>query len=244
MTADDHDWIVFHRVRFTHPIDGSGKPFPGPRKAEAWRFYPASSLGPDGMTTNVSDEWGGFGLYQTRADAEEVYENPQGHLSFLGDAAEEYHALVVPFAHRGEVNWRREVRHDGTIAAARTDPGGPLMVFTSAGYENPGRDDVPRIVLFLKEVDNVQAYYGTLPGNIRQAVYSGAGVDGHDGITVSLWRDDASMMAAAYKPGHHRSQIDYHRDNGLFDRSSFSRARIISSKGVWDGSDPVLEMSR
>lgn len=243
MAADSHDWIVFHRVRFATAVDGNGKPMPGPKKAEAWRFYPASPRGPNGMRTNVSDEWGGFGLYPTRAVAEEIFESPGDHLSFLADTVEAYHALVVPFAHRGKVNWRGDPRENETFATSPSDPGGPLMVFTSAGYENPGPDDVPRIVDFIRRVDGVQDYYATLPGNIRRAVYSGAGVDGHDGMTVSLWRDDASMMAAAYKPGYHRTQMDYHREVGLFDRSSFSRARIIASEGSWDGSDPVLEMS-
>ncbi|WP_137700033.1 hypothetical protein [Marimonas lutisalis] len=243
MSDESHDWIVFQRIRFANPIDGNGKPLPGPQKAEAWRFYPASPPGENGARTSVSDEWGGFGLYATRSDAEEVFQNPDKHLPFLGDAVETYHALVLPFAHRGEVNWRGDVRSNATIAVSASDPGGPLVVFTSAGYDNPGPDDVPRIGKFLKEVDNVQAYYATLPGNLRRAVYSGVPVDGHDGMTVSLWKDDKAMLAAAYKPGHHRTQMDYHRDVGHFDRSSFSRARIISSKGTWDGTDPVLEMS-
>lgn len=243
MTTDSHDWIVFHRVRFATEVDGKGSPLPGPKKAEAWRFYPYITLGHDGMRTSVSDEWGGFGLYPTRAAAEEVFENPQAHLPFLERTVEAYHALVVPFAHRGKVNWRGEVRENETFATCPSDPGGPLMVITSAGYENPGPADVPRIVNFLRGVDGVLAYYATLPDNIRRAAFSGAYVDGGDGITITLWRDDASMMSAAYKPGYHRTEMDYQRNVGHFDRSSFSRARIIASKGTWDGSDPVLEMS-
>ena len=243
MTHGQHEWIVFHRVRFSKPIDGTNNPFPGPKLAKSWRFYPASPLNSDGMRTNISEEWGGFGIYSSRRDAEEVFDSPEDHLSFLGDTVEAYHALIVPYSHRGKVNWRGTVKEDSSFITAPADPGGVLVVFTSAGYDNPGPDDLPRIANFLREVDNVQAYYETLPDNIRKAVFSGAGVDAHDGITVSIWRSDAAMMQAAYKPGYHRDQMSYQNEKGHFDRSSFTRARIVSSKGGWDGGDPVLELN-
>ena len=242
MTKEQHDWMVFHRVRFSKPIDGNNNPFPGPERADAWRFYPKSPLNADGMYTNISDEWGGFGLYSARHNAEKVFEAPEDHLPFLGDTVESYHALVAPYSHHGKVNWRGQVMENSSITTAPTDPGGPLVVFTSAGYDNPGPDDLPRIGNFLREVDKVQEYFGTLPENIRRAVFSGSAVDAHDGMTVSIRRNDAAMMKAAYKPGHHRDQMNYHSEKGHFDRSSFTRGRIISSKGSWGGGDPVQEL--
>ena len=244
MSRTDHDWIVFHRVRFADRIDGLGKPFPGPTSAHAWRFYPASQLSEDNMRNFKSDEWGGFGIYPTRAAAQAVFEAPETHLSFLGDTVEAYHALIVPYAHHGRVNWRGDVRENDTFEVAPTDPGGPLVVFTSAGFEDRGPEIAPRILRFLHGVYAVQDYYAGLPGNLRQAVYSGVGVDGCDGITVSLWRNDKAMMQAAYKSGEHRSQMDTHKQVSSFDRSSFTRARIIARKGAWEGCDPVLEIEK
>jgi hypothetical protein len=195
------------------------------------------------MRTNVSDEWGGFGLYDARESAEKVFANPEEHLPFLEDAIEAWHALAIPVSHRGTVNWRGSPLENATVKTVATDPGGPLMVLTSAGYVDPGPEDMPRISRFIREVDNVVAFYAMLPDNLRRGVYSGGGVDGHDGMTVTLWRSDSAMMEAAYRPGHHRDQIDHQRDVGHFDRSSFTRTRILSSKGAWDGSDPVLELS-
>jgi len=63
-------------------------------------------------------------------------------------------------------------------------------------------------------------------------------------MTVSLWRSDEAMMAAAYRPGHHRSQVDYQREFGMIDYSSFTRTRILATKGTWDGSDPVEEIGQ
>lgn len=241
--AEQNDWITLHRVRFNSEIDGTGQPMAGPADADAWRFYPASPIGENGMRTNISDDWGGIGLYNTRAAAEAVYSEPEKHLPFLGQTVEAWHALVLPVTHRGEVNWRGSVQSDGAVKVAPDDPGGPLVVFTSAGYTNAGPDDLPRIRNFLIEVDRVRDFYATLPGNIRRTVFSGAGVDGHDGLTVSLWQDDGAMLAAAYKDGVHREQMNAHRRTPMFDRSSFTRARILSSKGAWGGSDPVAQMA-
>jgi hypothetical protein len=131
---------------------------------------------------------------------------------------------------------------DTTITAAPSHPGGPLIVFTSADYDEMGPDDLDRARYFNYEIDRVLEFYATLPGNVRRAVFSGGNVDGVEGMTVTLWTNDASMFAAADRDGHHKQQIDYHREKGHFDFSSFTRARIIASKGGWDGNDPVAQM--
>jgi hypothetical protein len=237
-----HDWLVFHRVRFREPVDGRGNPFPGPARADAWRFYPASPIGDDGMRTGVSDHWGGFGLYSRREDAEAVFAAPEEHLAFLDRTVEAWHALVLPVSHRGKVAWRGSLLDGTTIKPASADPGGPLVVFTSANYYEITPDDLDRVRKFIYEVDRVQDYYGTLPGNVRRAVFSGATVDGVEGMTVTLWRDDTSMLEAAYGDGHHKDQIAYQRTVGHFDYSSFTRARILASTGTWGGTDPVTQM--
>jgi hypothetical protein len=62
---------------------------------------------------------------------------------------------------------------------------------------------------------------------------------GDDGFTMSIWRDDASMLAAAYRPGGHRSQIDRHKAESVMDRSSFTRCRILDTCGQWNGRNPA-----
>ena len=42
------------------------------------------------------------------------------------------------------------------------------------------------------------------------------------------------MLQAAYKEGTHRTLMDQSRDGSLFDRSSFTRTRVIASKGSWN----------
>ncbi len=82
---------MFHRVEFEKEIDGTNNPLPGPVSADAWRFYPASPIGPNGFRTNISREWGGFGIYTNRQAAEAVYANPRDHLPFLDQTREQWH---------------------------------------------------------------------------------------------------------------------------------------------------------
>jgi len=90
---------------------------------------------------------------------------------------------------------------------------------------------------------DVVDHYRTQSGNIRADAFNGSQVDGREGCTVSLWRDDKAMMAAAYKGGEHKAQLDYHQATPHFDRSSFTRGRIVASAGTWDGADPVKDMA-
>jgi len=149
------------------------------------------------MRIFVSDQWVGFSIRSDGADAQAVFDAPEELLPFLGDAVEAWHARLIPYAHRGEVNWRGTVMSGTSMSVADADPGGPLVILTSAGYDNPGPEDLPRIREFWRGVNDVVGFYSGLPGNIRRGVFSGAKVDGHDGATVSPWTDDPSMLGAA-----------------------------------------------
>src|SRR5262249_27348936 len=98
-------------------------------------------------------------------------------------------------------------------------------------------DQRPRIARFVKGIQDVLDFYGAYDGNLRRVSTNG-GFDLRDGFTVTLWRDDKAMNQAEDGEGTHRTFIDMSRDGSLFDRSSFTRARIVRSSGSWDG-DPV-----
>lgn len=238
----DHDWLTLHRVQFPDVIDGKDNPFSGPTNAQFWRFSPTSLIGPDGLWTYKNDSWGGFALHSTKQEAEAVFDDPEAHLPFLDGSIEAWHALVIPYAHRGGVQWGDIVQEDSAIKAASSDPKGPLVVLTTAGYTDPGPEDKDRIKEFIAGIVDVIAYYGTLPGNLRRGIFSGGGVDGREGCTMTLWRDDVSMMSAAYKDGAHKAQLDRHKSEALFDRSSFTRGRVVASKGSWGGANPIDEL--
>ena len=232
--ASGHDWITLHRVRFERAMDATSRTFDAPDGADCWRFCPSLVIGDDGLPTWQSDLWCGLGIYSSRAAAQTVFEAPETRLPYLTGALEQWHALLLPVAHRGEVKWRDTVQSGDAILPASDAPGGPLVVLTTAGYVSRGPDQVPRIVAFIRGIQAVLEFYGTLDGNLRREVFAG-GFDGRDGFTLSLWRDDDAMQQAAYRPGVHRTLMDQSRDGSLFDRSSFTRARLVDTRGSWDG---------
>ena len=76
------------------------------------------------------------------------------------------------------------------------------------------------------------------PGNVAVQVFT-PHTRGDDGFTTPIWREDAAMASAAYRPGSHRERINRHARAPMADRSSFSRSRAIRTAGSWNDADPV-----
>ena len=238
MKSDSHQWITLHRLRFPSEISALERKFEAPALPNCWRFCPTQHLGDSGFPTFRSETWFGFGIYDCRDDAETMLAGAREQLPFLAETVEDWHAVLVPFTHRGQVNWRGTVEDGTAIHVASDPPAGPLAVITSAGYNNARTPDQrPRIARFVKGIQDVLDFYGAYDDNLRRVSTNG-GFDSRDGFTVTLWRDDKAMNQAAYGEGTHRTFMDISRDGSLFDRSSFTRARIVTSSGSWDG-DPV-----
>lgn len=225
-------WIRFGEVETPQSLDLSGFP-PG---AASWKIGPDGPVGPDG-TRLPSNIWCAVGLYPERADAEVLLDEP-ACMPFLSRAEEAWHALLKPFAHRGECNHLDRDRPGALFHIEGHDPGGTLVVMTTAGYDMGPDLDVDRVVDFRRNVDAVRDRMVTTDGNIATQVFT-PHVRGDDGLTTSIWRDDASMIAEAYRPGAHRERVDRHMREAMADRTSFSRLRVLRSRGTWRGRDPA-----
>ncbi len=232
--VDGHDWITLHRVRFPAPVSSLVRTVPPVVGADCWLFGPHYDVGPDGLLTGTSDVWGGVGIWRDRDAAEAMLDAPGDALPWLGETVAAWHGLGLPVSHRGAVNWRGHLQDGDAVRAARVDPGGPLAVLTSAGFRSRDAGTLPRIRRFVAGVTDVLAAYGRLPSNVRRAAFR-AGFDGRDGFTLSLWRSDDGMREAAYRPGMHRTQIDDDKAGLLSDRTSFTRMRVLRSRGDWEG---------
>jgi hypothetical protein len=62
---------------------------------------------------------------------------------------------------------------------------------------------------------------------------------GPDGTTFTTWRDGAAMRDAVYQPGDHRDQLDRYKREQTADRTSFTRLRARTTRGTWNGVDPI-----
>lgn len=239
--ADEHDWITLHRVRFAAPIAARDRSFPSVAGASLWRFCPQHVPGEDGLVTLTSDVWGGLGIWDSRAAAEAMLADPGAAMPWLSEAVAHWHCLAIPVSHRGKVNWRGHIEDGTAVRPAPADPGGPLVIVTTAGFLSRDAQALPRIRRFVEGVSEVMAWYGALPSNLRNDVFNGP--DGREGFTCSLWRSDAAMREAAYRDGRHRARIAEYNEGMLMDYSSFTRLRALRSHGDWDG-DPFAEVQK
>ena len=89
------------------------------------------------------------------------------------------------------------------------------------------RRNVDCVRAWMRDAEGLMAAYNFVPHT-----------RGDDGVTMSLWRDDASMANFAYRPGLHLTLVDHYKAEHTADRTSFTRCRIMRTVGQWGGSDP------
>lgn len=237
MPSHSNHWITLHRIRFANSVAALKRQFPVVASADCWRFCPEHTMGDNNLPTWDAPVWAALGIWNTREEAKQVLAEPTRFMPDWSEAEEMWHALALPVQHRGQVKWRSAVETDQAIAPSEDDPGGPLAVLTSASFDDPTNpDELPRISRFAVKVSEAIEFLSQQPGNLRSGVFNG-GYDGREGFTLTLWNSDDDMLKAAYHSGHHRKLMDESRDGSTFDRSSFTRLRIIHSQGSWSG-DP------
>jgi hypothetical protein len=226
-------WITFHRWLLDDAHAAGAASIAPPPGAEWWHVGPDSPIGPDGARTGVGRSWGGAGFFADRAAAEAVIDDPDAQFDGVPPHSEAFHCLLVPIRFAGSCNWLEAC--GGALEIAEADPGGPVAVMTSAGYEPESAGDLARISDFRENVDRVRAWYDTLEGNI----VNGNFMTGVDGMTFSLWRSDAALRQAAYGPGVHRAQLDRQQAERMADRTSYTRSSVLRCAGVWNGAPPL-----
>jgi hypothetical protein len=208
-----------------------------PAGSVSWKIGPDGPVGPNGYRL-PSNVWCGMALFDEPAAAEAAFAASERHLPNLAHTVEHWHALLRPVAHHGECNHLARANPGQMFATGGDDPGGPLFVVTTAGYVMGPDLDLARVVDFRVHVDQVHDWLKSVEGRVASQVFTPHTV-GDDGVTMSLWRSDAAMMSAMYRPGTHRTQMDRHKRDKLADRTSFTRFRVLQARGQWDGIDPM-----
>ncbi len=179
----------------------------------------------------------------SEAAADEALNEPAECLPFLPDTEESWHAVLMPIAHRGACNFLDPDRPGTMFQAESDDPGGPLVVITTAGFDLGPQFDVERAKDFRLNVDRVRALLGHTDGLIAVHVFKPL-ERATDGATMTVWRDEAAAAKFAYRPGFHRSQIDRYKAEHTADRTSFTRLRALRTAGRWEGRDPIEDARR
>ena len=208
-----------------------------PRGALSWKIGPSGPVGPNGYRL-PSEVWCAVALFGELADAEWAMEDKEAFMPYLGSVVESWHQLLLPVRHHGECNHLDRECPGEIFETAPTDPGGMMMVITTAGYRFGPEFQLERVIDFRRNVDKVLDWLQKCDGCFAGRAFT-PHTAGDDGYTLSLWRDDASMLNASYRDGHHRTELDRHKSTAVFDRSSFTRFRVLDSSGQWEGINPM-----
>ena len=101
-------------------------------------------------------------------------------------------------------------------------------------------DDLSKSIAadFRRNVDRIRLVAEAAENNLAVQVFA-PDVRGDDGVTMTVWRDDAAMTAFAYRAGHHRDEVGRYKRHKTADRTSFTRLRSLGTSGTWHGSCPV-----
>jgi len=232
-------WLTTHLVRFSKELRADDLDLSHhPAGAIRWKFGPDSPIGHDGFRTRISPVWCGVGFYQERAAADAALDDPVAHLPFLPTATESWHALLAPISHFGEANCL-DLANPGRFVHPASDPGGLFVVLTTAGFDLEPNVDLERIKDFISNVERIREWMGAAEGLFFRQVFKPAGDPAEDGFTISVWRDEGSMMNFAYRQGIHREQLDRYKALRTADRASFTRCRAVRTAGSWGGVDPA-----
>ena len=234
-------FATVHRIRFHEATAPEKLPLAGkPAGALSWKIGPSGPVGANGYRL-PGPIWYATGLYRESAEAEAAVASRLVYMPFLTEVVESWHAVMVPFAHKGECNHLDRSQPGSLFEVGRPEPAGPCLVLTTAGFVMGPDFKVARAIEFRRQVDATEAELRQAEGCYRTGLFTPHTV-GDDGVTISIWRDDASMLAAAYRPGPHRAQVDRHLVGPMMDRSSFTRFRVLHSLGQWDGADPLADL--
>lgn len=179
-----------------------------------------------------------LGLHEDPASAQRFLAN---RVAWLDEAQEVWIALLEPFRHHGTANYLDRA-HPGLLFESMMPADladGPVVALTTSGWHVGEGLDMNRVREFGAGVLAVRASMTGVPGLRSQQSFFFPGALECDPLTLTFWRDEASIRAFAYGQGSHRRQLDRHRAEGLADRTSFTRFRVLSSAGTWYGEDPA-----
>lgn len=226
-------WLRFKEVTLPEQLDLSRDP----ENALSWKIGTSGPVGPDGLRL-PSEIWCAVALYRGEVAARAAFENRLEFMPFIGDAVESWHQLLIPVKHYGTCNHLDRECPGEIFEVSSADPGGPLMVITTAGYVLAADVNMDRIVPFRQKVDHVNEWLSQMDGCLASRPFTPY-KKGNDGCTLSVWRSDEAMLNAMYRGGAHRGYIDGHRAVNDFDRSSFTRFRLLDASGEWNGGNPM-----
>ncbi|KAA3438299.1 spheroidene monooxygenase [Rufibacter hautae] len=206
-----------------------GTSLPALQKVKGLSFYKLLGSG-QGRGFSLKPNWYRYGFmatWESPAAAEDFY---QGHPlleEYRQHTFEQYTLALRPLQAHGLWSGRNpftQETHPSPVNA-------PIAVLTRASIRLTKAIDfwknVPKASASLDHAEGLLGSIGLGEAPfVRQA-------------TFSLWRDEATMKAYAYRMAEHREVIKRTRTQGWYSEELFARFTPLSSQGTWNGEDPL-----
>jgi hypothetical protein len=172
-----------------------------------------------------------LGLWADADQAADAVRRADQWLPQARDVAAHGSVALQPYLSRGDVNW-----HAGAALGAVCEPSGarptqeqPIVTLTNFGI-SAGRDSFRAFGERLHAArESLRAALGQRAEFELNAIVPAFS----DPCTVTLWRSEADAMAWAYAQAPHRPAMDWAQAGRIFERSSFTRATVLTECGVW-----------
>ena len=232
-------YATIHLARFDEVVSiDSNQSVPMVGDPSAWMVGTDNAVAGTAPGLNQGAAWIALGLHADRSSAHSVFDAGGDAVPYFAGAVESWSAVLEPIGHRGEVNWLDNDQPGLVFSVTPRRTVGSFVVVTSVGWTFDERFDLNKAMDFAHGVERVRSTMDGVDGLGSQQAFSFPSL-ASDGITVTFWRDDASMRAFAYRPGEHKFQIDRYRELVTADRSSFTRFVPIVQRGTWNGRNPL-----
>ncbi|RNI30540.1 spheroidene monooxygenase [Rufibacter latericius] len=199
------------------------------QKVKGLKFFKLLGSG-KGRGFSLSPNWYRYGLMATWESPFAAEDFFQGHPlleDYRQHTEEQYTLALQPLQAHGLWSGQNPFTQETQPSPANA----PIAVLTRASIRLTKAIDfwknVPKASKSLDHAEGLLASIGLGEAPfIRQA-------------TFSLWRDETSMKAYAYRQAAHREVIKRTRSQGWYSEELFARFTPLSSKGTWNGVDPL-----
>ncbi|GAB2536260.1 hypothetical protein GCM10027189_17520 [Rufibacter soli] len=199
------------------------------QKVDGLKFFKLLGSG-QGRGFSLKPNWHRYGLMATWESPEAAQAFFQSHPlldEYRQHTFEQYTLHLQPLQAHGL--WSGQNPFTTETNAAPTT--GPIAVLTRASIRLTKAYDfwknVPAASAGLDHAEGLLASIGLGEAPlVRQA-------------TFSLWQDEASMKAYAYRQASHREVIKRTRSQGWYSEEMFARFLPLYSEGTWNGVDPL-----
>lgn len=228
---------------FLLPAERKAKVPTIPAPAECSRWIPGTDMDwqDNGMPQRRATHRYWLGVWNSSDDADAFMSNAGQFFGALSDAEDAWHAKLLPYMHRGTLQWGDLSSPPNVFGGFHAKPAAacPILLMTSV----KPRRELDKAILFGNTVSEVRRTVQKADGLILEMLLLTSDFENFDGGTLTLWKNEMSALNWAYRGDAHKHAMKLDHEKDLMERSSFARFAVDKSIGTWNGVAPLPDLS-